>query len=150
MPDVLNVSPTTYVSLVGFVVTVMPVNTGSETVILNDTDLPPYEAVTLFVPEVVISGELNVRLLDTSTVFPLLYTAVTFMPLLLKVSPTIYEVFEGGLINVRDDNSSLVTVILKLAVLPAYVTVTGFTPAVLISGFETVTLLVTSAVVLLS
>ena len=36
-----------------------------------------------------------------------------------------------------------------MAVFPAYVTVTVFVPAVLISGFDMVTLFVTSAVVLL-
>ena len=56
MPDVLNVSPTTYVILVGFVVTVMPVNVGSFTVILNVAVLPLYVTVTVFVPDVLIFG----------------------------------------------------------------------------------------------
>ena len=56
MPDVLNVSPATYESLLGFVVTVMPVKFASETVMLNVAVLPLYVTVTVFVPDVLMSG----------------------------------------------------------------------------------------------
>ena len=50
----------------------MPVTVTSLTVILNDAVLPLYVTVTLFVPDVLISGDENVRPVVMAAVVPLL------------------------------------------------------------------------------